>query len=141
MKLGIAEIMIKASEAPSHAQRLEVLRSNDGPALRTAFRLAYDFDWDLPRGWKPEYRPSVYLDQEGVLYQALRHINKFSVDGYPGLSQERKKVLFIQLLESVTPDDARLLLGAVAGRIPWKGLSKRVISEALPGLFPVEEPV
>lgn len=140
MKLGLAEIIIKASTAPNHRARVEVLQKNDSQALRRIFQLAYEEEWDFPPGWKPEYKPSPYFDQQGALYQSLRNIGKFLVGGYPGLTPERKKVLFVQLLESLDKDDAALLVGVKDGKIPWKGLGRATVREALPGTLREETP-
>lgn len=139
MKLGLAEIMIKASSAPSHRERVAVLQKHDNPTLRQAFQMAFEGDWDFPKGWQPNYTPSPFFDQQGILYQSFRTIGKFLVEGYPGLTPEKKKLLFVQLLESVDKDDAQVLLGMVKGRFPWKGLGPATVREAFPGLLKEEE--
>lgn len=138
MKLGIAEIMKLASEQPTDKKRIETLRKHGSPALVEAFRLAYhpDVSWDLPREWKPEYEKNPYLDQEPTLYQSMRKMGKFLVDGYPGLTIEKKKLLFVQLLESVAPLDAELLVSMKARKIPWSKLGPKTVRLAFPGLLP-----
>lgn len=138
MKLGLAETLKKISEAPTYRQRLEAMRQHDSWALRAVFSLALDprYVWDFEKGWKPEYRACVYFDQEGVLYQEMKKIGKFLVDGYPGLTSEKKKALFTQLLESVAPADAELLVAMKNKKIPYKGFGKSFVNEAFPGLIP-----
>lgn len=144
MKLGLAEIIRMASEAPNHRARIEVLQRHDSQALRTIFKLLHEppGQWDFDEGWKPAYTPNIYFDQESTLYQLLRNIGKFFVDGYPGLTREKKQLLFTQLLEQVDKDDAVLLIGVKNGKLPWKGLGPATIREAFPGLLSEkEEPV
>lgn len=141
MKLGVAEIMKNASEKPNHREKIDYLRTHDSDTIRVCFRLAYDVSlvWDFPEGWRPDYKKNIYMDQEATLYQAVKHIGKFLVDGYPGLTAEKKQTLFVQLLEGVTPLDAELLIAMKDKKIPWKGLGRAVVREAYPGLLPQPE--
>jgi hypothetical protein len=134
-RLGLAEIMFEAAAAANHRERVEVLRKNDSTALRRVFKLMYDGEWDLPEGWKPVYTPSIYLDQEDALFQSMRMMDKFLVNGYPGLTQEKKQLLFVQLLEKCDKEDALLLIGMKNGKLPWKGLGPATVREAFPGLL------
>jgi hypothetical protein len=137
MNLGLGEILKKASDQTTYTRRVKFLREHDSTALRTVLAFAYDsrYVWDFPDGWEPSYRPSEYLDQEGFLYQSLRFMKKFFVDGYPGLSPKRKAELFVDMLESVTPLDAELLIAMKNKKLPFPGLGKAVINEAFPGLI------
>lgn len=141
MKLGIGETLKMASEKETHRERVDFLRQNGSQALVAVVSMALDprLVWDFDKGWKPDYRVTEYFDQEASLYQAVRKIDKFLVGGYPGLEREAKKRLFIQLLESVSPLDAELLVAAKDKKLPWPGLGRKVINEAFPGTLP--EPV
>lgn len=138
MKLGIGEILRGASEQPNHRARVEHLRRHGSPALVTAISLALDprIVWDLDRGWKPDYVPTEFFDQEATLYQTMRKMDRFLVGGYPGLTREKKQLLFVQLLESVAPLDAEYLVAAKDKKLPWPGLGRKVINEAFPGTLP-----
>lgn len=134
MRYGIGEIMEMAGKISGHRERVNFLRENDSPALRKVCWMAYGpVEWDLPEKWRPDYRPTVYLDQQSTLYQSARRLDKFLVGGYPGLTREKKQVLFTQLLEAVAPEDARVLLMAKDGKLP-KNLGRKVIDEAFPDL-------
>ena len=140
MKLGVAEIFEKVASAPNQKERIKLLQHYDNFAMRVILRLAYDptLVWDFDEGWKPEYKPSIYYDQEGALYQGIRFINKFLVDGYAGLTREKKKVLFVQLLEGLTPADAAMMTTIIKKKFPFKGIGPATVKEAYPGLL--EEP-
>mgnify|MGYP000237506748 CR=1 FL=1 len=47
-----------------------------------------------------------------------------------------KEALFIELLEAVDPDDAKLLLAIKDKTLPYSGLDTDIINRAFPGLIP-----
>src|SRR6478736_3053712 len=110
MKLGLAEILEKAGKIKSRKERSEYLLKNDSRALQDLIQYALhpSIQWDLPEG-NPPYKPTEFLDQEGRLYQEMKKLYLF-VNGrgkhLPGL---RLESLFVQILESVSPKDAKLL--------------------------------
>ncbi len=142
MRYSLSEIIEMASAEPTHRARVECLKKHDHTAVRTIFQLAYSpgIEWNFDKGWKPDYTPSIDIDIEGSLYQALRHVDKFLVGGrYPDMDPERRKILFIQLLEAVTPGDAKLLIALKDKKIAWPNLGRKVVREAFPGLLPEEK--
>lgn len=143
MKLGVAEILGKVAAAENQKDRIALLQKYDNHAVRTVLRLAYDptLVWDLPEKWKPEYTPSIFFDQEGALYQSLKYVNKFLVDGYAGLTQEKKQLLFIQLLESLAPADAEMMVKVKDKKLPFAGIGPATVRAAYPGLLPEKEEV
>lgn len=141
MILGIGETLRLAAARPTRAERIDFLRKHDIGGLRAALLLVYDkgLVWDLPKGWTPSFKPCPYLDQENVLHQQMRTFRKFMVDGYPGLSQERKVILLTQLLESIPKDDVDFLLAAMSKRMAFAGINKSLIRDAFPGLIEEDE--
>ena len=49
-----------------------------------------------------------------------------------GYKRER---LFIGILESIHPQDAELVLKMVEKKMPAKGLTRKIVEEAFPGLL------
>ena len=47
--------------------------------------------------------------------------------------------LFIEMLESVAPADAKLLCAIKEKKLPWKGITPEIVNEAFPGLLPNEQ--
>ena len=43
--------------------------------------------------------------------------------------------MFIRLLESIHPKDAKIVLAMVAKKLPVKGLTKTMVKEAFPNLI------
>jgi hypothetical protein len=136
MKIGVAEILKKASEIKDDAARVEWLRINGNPSVQTILRYAFDPNivWQLPEG-APPYKPNDLVDQQHRLYTELRKLYLFIEGGNPNLKPLRREQLFIELLEVVDPEDAKLLLAAKDKTIPYPGITKQVVAKAFPGLI------
>lgn len=173
MKRGIAEVLEMAAKEKKNADKVAVLTMNDSPQLRKMIKYILDPQvvwWDFLKGSPAPYKPNKYMDAEGRLFQDLRILYMFceSGDDWMGLKNEqyltrmglqknlkKRQRIWIQLLESVTPEDALLLLSAPNREFPFKGLSRKIIDETFPGLLspesdhhpvitttvPIEEPV
>lgn len=140
MKLGIAEILDKCSKIDSRAEKIEYLRKNNSITLRTILAGAYDprVEWDLPPG-NPPYKPCEFFDQQGRLYQETRRLYLFTKGGNPNLTPLKRESLFISLIESLDPEDAKVVLAMKDKKIPYKGITPKLVSEAFPGLIPENE--
>lgn len=135
MKLGVAEILKKASEIKDQDARVEWLRVNGNPAVQTVLRYALDPNivWQLPEG-SPPYKLNELVDQQSRLYSEIRKLYLFIEGGNPNLKPLRREQLFIELLEVVDPEDAKLLLAAKDKTIPYPGITRQVVQKAFPGL-------
>ncbi len=136
MKLSLSEILNNASEFDKKQDKMNYLLSNDSPALRAILKYAYDekVKFLLPEG-DPPYKPNELPDQEGILYSELRRLYLFIEGGNPNLKPVRREYLFVQLLETVNKDDAKLLLAVKDKKIPYKGITKKFVEELYPGLL------
>ena len=59
--------------------------------------------------------------------------------GNPNLKPLRREFLFIQLLESIDSEDAKLLLSVKDKKLPFKGITEKIVRQAFPDLLPQEE--
>jgi hypothetical protein len=136
MKLGLAEILEKAGKIKSRKERSEYLRKNDSRALQDLIQYALhpSIVWDLPEG-NPPYKPTDFLDQEDRLFQEMRRLYLFVNGNGKNLHPAKLENIFIQILESLAPKDAELLLLVKERKLP-KGITPSVIEEAWPGLLP-----
>jgi hypothetical protein len=85
-------------------------REKSSAALKMIFEAAFikEKKFDLPEGDPPYKEDAAPIGMSPTnLYQELRRFYVFSRQDLP---QIRREYLFIQLLESVHPDEARLLL-------------------------------
>ena len=101
--------------------------------------LKYTFDpsieFDLPEG-DPPYKPNEELDDDhSGLYQEDRRLYLFVKGGNPDLHKVKREMLFIEVLESIHPKEAKVLLAVKDKKLPYKGLTKKLVEEAFPGLL------
>jgi len=132
--LSLAEIVNTARKAEKVEEKIAILRKHDSRQLRDVLALMCDARWtfDLP-DTEPPYNPSDIHESHGLLYREMRKMPYFVEQNSDGkaLSRVRKEALFIQMLETVDADDAKLILRMVSKQ-PYPDLSPEVINEAWP---------
>lgn len=140
MKKAIFEILEEASEKKTEKEKIKYLRQfEDNTVLKTVLAGAFyeGIKWNLPPG-EPPYRPCDPVNAESFLYGEARRLYLFC-EGGPELTNLRRESLFIEMLESVHPKDAMILLAMKEKKLPYKGITKSIISKAFPGLIENEE--
>jgi len=136
-RLSIAEIVEKTSELTDRQAQIDFLRQHDNNTLRTL--LSYILDpnvkWALPAG-APPYTPTQTFESHGQLYNQARKLYLFIEGGNPNIHKMKRESLFIQLLESIDPDDARFMVAAKDKQMLYP-IATDVINEAFGFNFPV----
>jgi hypothetical protein len=137
-RVGVAEFLEKVSKLKKKDEKVSALRANDSYIIRTVLQGAFDprIKWLLPDG-DPPYRVNDLVDQENVLIKEVRKLAYFVEGAYPNLKQVKREQMFIELLETVTPADAKMLLAMKEKKLPWKGITVDIVNEAFPGFIPV----
>lgn len=139
MKRSLSEILQKAAKQKKVADRVGILQHNDSDTMRKVLKYTFSekitFD-QLPEG-EPPYQPNSLVDVENVLFAETRRLYLFTDGGNPDLRQTRKEQLFIEVLENVDSQDAKLLIGMKDKKLPeeYKGITKTVVEKAFPGLL------
>lgn len=136
MKKSLYEYIKNISELSTTQEKVNALKTSQYTgALKIvfAYMLNKDIKWLLPEGIPP-YKPCEYVDLEGQLLPELRKLYLFVEGGNNNLHQYRRESIFIQLLESIDPNDALLLLAIKDKKLPFKGLNKKIIQQAYPDL-------
>jgi hypothetical protein len=130
---SIAEVVSKACELNAREEKIAWLRENNSEAFRTIITVMYDkkYEWNIPNTSVPPYTPSPHVESHGMLHRQARKLRYF-IKGFDGdnLHQYRREFLFIEMLESIDKDDAKLM-EKVLLQTPPAGLSADVINEAL----------
>jgi Family of unknown function (DUF6433) len=136
MRLGIFQTLQLCSELKSYNDRVAFLRQHDNGALRTVLKYALDphIVWDLP-DTDPPFKECPYPGQELRLMSEARRLYLFLQGGNPNLNRVRREALYIELLESIHPEDAKLLNAAKNKKIPYKNVTTKLIKEAFPDLI------
>lgn len=138
-KLGIAEFLREASKQDGRNARIDFLREHATPALKTILGYTYDpnIEWLLPEGDPPYKAADKGEDLQHVLKASLRKLNIFvNHNDYRDVKPMKRETVFIELLESVDPDDAKLLLLMKERNLvsKYKGITKHAVQQAFPGI-------
>ena len=135
---GIAEIVTKAGNRRTKAEKVKVLRDFSSPALKDFFTyLANPHIQFLIPATRPPFQKrdkSLDLQNEFIRDISRKKLNYFiSIDNVPvhNIKQAKREQMFLQMLESVDPDDAELILLMINKELP-KGISMPVIKEYIP---------
>lgn len=133
--LGIFEILDLVERASSKKEKIDLLRHFKSTALLTILQGAFDSRvvWDLPEG-PVEFTAAPGAGMETILYKQSQSLYMYAKNAVPGLTDLKRQTLFVQLLESVHPRDANILLHAKDKKLPYKTISPEIVAEAFPEL-------
>ena len=139
-KFAISEIIEQAAQKTSDADKINFLYQHQSEALKTVLQYALhpDIKWVLPPG-APPYKPTDFLDQEGMLYMEARRLYLFVEGGNNDLKKVKREMMFIGLLESIHKKDAELLLSIKEKKLPYPSITANIVNSAFPGLLPNEQ--
>ena len=107
-----SEILQAVSSAKTKASKIEILQEHRSPALVSIFVWNFDpsIESALPEGEVP-YTPndSPTVDSQSKLASQYRTLYNYVKGGNDGLKRTRRESLFIELLESLHPDEAEVV--------------------------------
>jgi|TARA_B100001093_G_scaffold120446_1_gene113207 hypothetical protein len=134
----VFEILEEFSKSKNKKSRLEVLsKYSDVQALKDVLRGTFDdsLEFLLPEG-KPPFTPNNERSVPSTLLRGHKMFGIF-VNGGPGtdLPAYKRENKFIELLESIHPKDADLVLSMIEKKSPIKFLTKKLVQEAFPDLI------
>ena len=133
--LSFHEILTKVNNAKDKPKKLEVLQKYDTNELRMFLKGAFDdkLEWLLPEG-SPPYTPNEAPvgTEHTWLKQEVKRMFHFLKGGNPQLSQMKRDNMFIQMLEGLSEEEAKLLVWAKDNELNkhYKGLTANLIIEA-----------
>ena len=129
--IQVFEIFEKIEQEKSRPKRLDLIKSySNVPAFKDVLRGTFDSGlvFNLPEG-KPPYEPNLPESVPSSLLKKHRDFGFFvkgfsKSDGMPAYKREK---MFIQLLESIHPRDAEIVLSMVAKKSPHKRNQEGVV--------------
>lgn len=133
------EVLESVSKCKTTAEKIQMLQKEGNGAVQSILKHAFDPDikFLLPKGEAP-FKPCSFTDQYGRLYTEARLMYLFIEGGHPSLTATKRESLFIQLLESIDPNDAKLLCSVKDKKLPFKGITPKIVNEAFPGLLNIK---
>ena len=137
-KPTVHEVLDAVHKAKTKQKKIEVLREYDSKALR--YCLIWNYDESLksaiPEGDVPyEPNPSPTIESQSKLASEYKTLYNFIEGGNYELTNTRREVLFIQLLEALNPGEAEVLCLAKDKKLGRKyRCSFPVVKEAYPDI-------
>ena len=131
----LSEILTKVNNAKMKEDKIKVLRDNDSVPLRQILKGAFDpkIEWDLPEGTPPyKVNEAPAGTEHTLLFTESKRLWHFVKNADPKLSKTRKEMMYIQMLEGLHADEAKLLLNVKDKNLNtvYKGLTDAVVKEA-----------
>ena len=136
--LLVYEVLERFEKLKTRQEKISHLQQHNSHALQSVLRGTFDdkVQWLLPAG-DPPYTPaqvasvpSNLLKQHTKLMFFVKGVKQ--AEDLPAFKRER---IFLDMLESIHPEDAQVLLKMKDKKPPAKGLTKNLVKEAFPKLI------
>ena len=134
----VHEILELVSKQRSRAKKVEILQKYEDLSLKTLF--IWNFDDTVisvvPEGEVPYKENEVPIGTDHTsLRREYKHLYNFVKGGNDGLSSLRRETMFIQMLEGLHPEEAKILCLVKDKRLQTKyKLTYDVVAEAYPDI-------
>ena len=133
--LLFSEVLQKVNNAKDKPKKIAVLQQYDNAPLRQVLKGAFDKNivWDLPDGDPPFIaNESPVGTEHGLLRNEAKRLWHFVKGADNDLTKTQKETMFIQILEGLHQDEAKVLLGMKNKSLNkmYKGLTESVVKEA-----------
>jgi hypothetical protein len=137
--LYIPELLEVVANAPEE-ERIQILKNNDGPALKELFRLTYT---DIEFLLTPEEVEAVKFEDIDIpaysaapcsLYSEHRRFNIFTPERGSNLRKSKLEILLSQMLSSLYAPERDVFVGLFSKK-PLNGVTKEMAQEVYPDLF------
>ena len=136
-ELVISKLLQEVAKIKKSKDKKEYLIANESRELKTFLKGAFDksLEFNLPKG-SPPYTPNKESTKG---FGSVSSEYRFFAKGYEGdsLKPADREGRFIKVLETVSPEEAKLMLlmkdKKLAGK--YKGVTQKLVSEAFPNLI------
>ena len=138
------EILTAASKLKTKKEKIELLREYENhPGFMHILRGAYadNIEWLIPDGPLPAGvtpSPAASVDTaEDRLIRAFRNF-QYLVKGGADVKQAKREEIYLNMYRSLHSSEAELLHSIINKKLPYKGLTKKIIEEAFPQVWTKE---
>jgi hypothetical protein len=139
---NIYEVFDEFELAESKKDRLKVIEKNLSKTLVDVFLLTYhpDYQWlitEMPENYKipTDMLPGLSPQQLSTEIRKMYLFRKGD-DSAERLSPEKRTQLLLQMLETIEPREAEVVIGIFQKDLGVKGLNYKFVKEAFPNLLP-----
>ena len=136
---SIPLIFEDVAAANSIKSRKEVLLENESEPLKEILKYAFhpDIKFALPSG-SPPYKTVGSPDEYNptYLYPNIKKFYLYIEGGHVGLTQLRREQLFVQMLESLHPKEAEVVIQIKDKKLNYRGLTYKLVKTTFPEILP-----
>ena len=130
-----SEIAMKVNNAKDKPRKLKVLQDNDSVALSQVLRGAFDpkIEWAIPKGDVPyAVNEAPVGTDHTILSQEAKKLYMFVKGGDNTIKQSQRELIFIQMLEGLSAEEAEFLITVVNQKVnnKYKGFTANLVKEA-----------
>ncbi|MDB4403079.1 hypothetical protein N9159_00400 [bacterium] len=142
---SVVEILETVSKLKNKKEKISLLQKYEQRAdfmaiLRGAY--ANNIEWLVPDGDLPpgtSFGSFASIDTaDDRLIRVYRQF-QYLVKGGPMMKQSKREDIYLNLIRSLHIDEAKLLMSIVSKKLPYKGITKAIVAEAFPVIWPKEE--
>ena len=137
MKLLISEVIKKASNAKTKAEKIKILQENNSQALRSVLKWNFEpaIVSDIPEGEVPFKRNDAPMGTEHTMLEREgRNLCRF-IKGANSLTRFKREQLFIQMLEGLHETEADIICLVKDKQLHKKfRITKAVVTSAFPNI-------
>ena len=140
MEFNILETLELVGKAKTREEKRQVLKDRDNFATKALLQLNYhpNVKWKLPKGIPP-YAPNQN-QADASLHFEVKKLDYYTDPSPHDIPMLRRESMFVQLLERLDPEDAKLLLAIKDQKLSYKGLSYKLVKDTWPDILPdIEE--
>lgn len=125
------------SKANNEKEIIELLQKYNNNSLLIFLKHCYDpnIKFLLPKDRPPFEVMPAGTDNTKLIYGQLRKLYLFVEGGNTNISQFQREMKFIEMLESVTPEEAELLILMKNKNLNIPKLNFKVLKKAFPNYF------
>lgn len=140
--LLISEMLSEIQKAPNKQAKIDLIKKHNCLALRDVLKGALDdsITWILPEGAPPLRKEGN--EPKGLSYTTLQRNSprlRYFISGGPGerLTPARREKLFIDLLQSIHPDDAEVIVAMKDKQLKklYPSITKALVKSVFPNLI------
>tara|TARA_B100000029_G_C17058132_1_gene772097 strand:- start:3 stop:434 length:432 start_codon:yes stop_codon:yes gene_type:complete len=135
----ISEVLQKAHNAKTKAQKIQILQDNNTPALRSIFIMNFDETLTprVPLGEDVPYRKNEAPKgtEHTLLERESKKLYRFFKGGDDSLQNMKVESMFIQLLEGLHESEAEVVVKAINKTLHKRyRITKATVQEAFPSI-------
>lgn len=137
--MGVSEILYEISKIKNFDQQRQALStcSNNKVLLQVLHAFFHpDVKFCLPEGEPPYKKADKSMDLQSSLYRESRKMYYFIEGVAPPMPQLKRESLFVQMLEVLDPDDAKLVIAMKDKKMPYPGITYDLVQKTFPDMLP-----